>query len=191
MRNVRMSRRWLRRRPRAPEVDWRDRFSDEEWAQIRHLPVDVYYLDPLLDAKVDDNHAGWFIEERAPSSMLNDSLHRALVEDLGPDRLPEEMRFQRRETDEEFRPRLQRTRELLKDRLTAQELQSFIGSVLITAVKVYGLRMTGPAQFEAAESSLDAEDEGHRVRRIQELARGFGIDLNGARKVFAKQYGAD
>ena len=110
---------------------------------------------------------------------------------LGPDRLPEEMRFQRQETDEEFRPRLQQTRELLKDRLAPQELQSFIGSVLITAVKVYGLRMAGPGEFEAAESSLDAEDEGHRVRRIQEFARGFGIDLDSARKAFAKQYGAD
>ena len=116
----------------------REKFNDEEWALARHVPVDAFFMVALADSDLDEKETASFADELTHAEGLFDPLHREVAEDLDMARggqLKQELEFQAGENASEMRARVEKTKVMLKGKLTPDEYQNFIASAVITGMK--------------------------------------------------------
>jgi hypothetical protein len=117
----------------------RERFTEDEWTLVRHVPADAFLMVAMSDGTMEDEEQAVFAQELTSAHLLMNPLHREVSEDLDMNRgghLSEELQFQVAETAAEMVPRIARTKTLLKEKLTEDEYQGFVGSVFVTGLKV-------------------------------------------------------
>lgn len=140
-------------------MSMRERFSDEEWALARHVPVDAFFMVALSDAKLEEKEIASFADELTHAEGMIDPLHREVAEDLDMGRgrqLQPELEFQAAENAAQMQVRIANTKTLLREKLTQDEYQSFIASAAITGMKA--ARATGGGGlFHRKETVSDEE----------------------------------
>jgi hypothetical protein len=117
----------------------RERFSDSEWQELLHIPFDGFLMVALADKHVDKEEVAAFLETLARAGELKDQMHREIAMDLatrGSAGIAGEMSFEANETGPQMAARVERSKAVLKDKLTQQEYESFLGSVLMNALAV-------------------------------------------------------
>jgi hypothetical protein len=117
----------------------RERFSDSEWQELLHIPFDGFLMVALADKKIEQEEVAAFVETIARASDLKDPMHRELAMDLasrGGVGISSEMSFEANETGPQMAARVERSKAVLKDKLTQEEYESFLGSVLMNAMAV-------------------------------------------------------
>lgn len=117
----------------------RERFSDEEWALVRHVPVDAFLMVAMVDGRLEEEETDSFADELTHAEAMVDPLHREVAEDLDMARggkLGEELAFQAAEDAAQMKSRIDGTRAMLREKLTADEYNSFVASSMITGMKV-------------------------------------------------------
>ena len=135
------------------QEEWRERFSDDEWELVRHVPMDVFYMVAMADAELGAKEAEVLARELATAAELKNPLHRAIALDIGAgDHLSEEVRFEAWQGGPDMKERMDRTKALLKDRLTPEEYASFFGSVLVTGIKTAWAGTSGQAEMDEKEA---------------------------------------
>jgi hypothetical protein len=138
----------------------RERFTEEEWGLVRHVPFDAFLFGALADQKIEDEEVAAFTQTLERAAALTDPLHREIalsytgagVADVGA-----EMRFQMGENAEEMSKRLDRTKAMLKEHLTGEEYQSFVTSVTINALLVAGASTKKKGIFRKKEVISEEE----------------------------------
>jgi hypothetical protein len=158
-----MSVSWRRKRRTADE--WRKRFTDDEWALIRHVPVDAYLVVATAEGSLDSTAGRTFI---GLPELIKNPLHRALAEEITvADSLTNELEFQMQEIGvvsgaERMRTpataiRLKATKAILKEKLTSADYQGFLASV---GVSMYLLATSsGPAHGGSPENISSAKEK--------------------------------
>lgn len=114
----------------------RDRFTDAEWATVRTVPVVAFVFTALADKEISKKEVGAFVGELANAE---DELHQEVAADLSSiegGHLAEITRQLQTQRSTQVATWLDTTKTLLKDKLSADEYDSFLGSVLIQASRV-------------------------------------------------------
>jgi hypothetical protein len=150
----------------------RAKFSDEEWALVRHVPLDAFLMVALADGTMDPKEAGSFAEEVATAEGLFDPLHREVALDIRGGHLAEELSFQAQENATEMRARIDRTKTMLQSKLTPDEYQHFIASVFITGTKVARAAGGSSGLFGSKSAVNDMEKTA-----LTAFAIAYGLDL--------------
>jgi hypothetical protein len=117
----------------------RERFTNEEWREVSHIPFDAFYFGAMADGKVEDAEVKAFVDSLERPGALKDPLHREIMLDhaaAGNPRVAEEMQFETSETATAMQARFTRTKAMLKQKLSPQEYQAFFKSIWISAMAV-------------------------------------------------------
>jgi len=120
-------------------MSMRERFSDEEWTLVCHVPVDAFMFAALADQKLDEKEIEAFVDTIANAPTIIDPLHREVALTFatrGAEAIGSELVFEATESLSAMDDRFERTKKLLKDKLTTDEYQSFLGSVVASGVMV-------------------------------------------------------
>ncbi len=145
--------------------NFRDRFKGDEWSLVMSVPFLFFGMIASADGTVDQSEAAE-LQRRMQSGAFGykDPLHREVASQFfsTPVTLDELLRKANEAGPEKIR-------ELLRKRLSADEYQGYMSSVLIDAMGV-------------AQSSGGVSDT--ETTALTALATFFGIDVAGMKKRF-------
>jgi len=116
----------------------KEKFSTEEWEDLKILPFAVFVVVAGADGKVDQKEVAEFATQVAQGAALKDPLHRELVVDIAGstgDLLAKATARGRSDF-------VDSTKAVLKSKLTEDEYQRFIGSLFISGLRV--AKASGP-----------------------------------------------
>jgi hypothetical protein len=119
----------------------RERFTDEEWRLVVHIPFDAFIFAAMADGNVEDTEVQAFVETLEKAPMIKNDLHREILlhhASSGAVGIGAEITFEMKESVAAMDERFARTKPILKQRLTATEYQEFFRSVFINALAVAG-----------------------------------------------------
>ena len=111
----------------------KERFSSEEWESLKILPVAVFVMVAGADGNVDQKEILEFATQIGKGGMLKDELHRELIVDISGN-LKEVL--QKVGNPQAAKNLVEETKGILKAKLSADEYQRFIGSLIISGVRV-------------------------------------------------------
>ncbi len=154
----------------------RERFTDEEWALIRHVPFDAFVFATLADKDVSEAEIAAFTEMIEKAATLSDPLHREIAVDwaaAGATAIGEEFKFELTESGSAMAERLERTKPALKDKLTTGEYQSFVRSVTVSCMAIAAASTKKKRMFHKQEKPLSPEE----IEAIAAFAVAFDVDL--------------
>jgi hypothetical protein len=117
----------------------REKFTNEEWRLVAHIPFDAFYFGAMADGKAEESEVKAFVDSLERPGALKDPLHREIMLDHaagGMPRVAEEMHFETSETATAKQARFARTKGMLKQKLSPAEYQAFFKSVWISAMAV-------------------------------------------------------
>ena len=100
----------------------REKFSDAEWALVRHVPVDAFLMVALSDGDLDKEELASFGGEIVHAEGLFNPLHREVALDIRGGHLEEELKFQLAESASEMTARVGRTKTMLQTKLTPRRV---------------------------------------------------------------------
>jgi uncharacterized membrane protein YebE (DUF533 family) len=144
---------------------FRDRFSQDEWSLVMSVPFLFFGMTASADGTIDQAEAAE-LQRRMQSGAIGykDPLHREVASQFfsTPVTLDELLK-----KANEAGP--QKVRDTLRKRLTDDEYQSYLGSILIDAMGV----------AKASGGVSDSE-----TTALTALAAFFGIDVAGMQKRF-------
>ena len=110
----------------------KERFTTEEWQSLKTLPFVVCVLTAAADGVIDQKEAEEIVRQLREGAALKDELHRELIVDItssaGGDQKP--MNRQGAENT------VQKIKGVLKDKLSDDEYQRFVGSLILSGLKV-------------------------------------------------------
>ena len=145
----------------------KDRFKPDEWEIVRCVPIQAFGIVAGADMEPDQKEFEEFAKRMLQGGMTyKDQLHREVAQEFASDDL--QKRIQKAaEVD------VSQTKALLKGKLSAEEYQSFLGSIFIDALAV--ARATGASGAEVSEQE-------------QTMLAAFGmaweIDLEEVQRIF-------
>lgn len=149
----------------------REKFSDAEWALVRHVPVDAFLMVALSDGELDKEELASFGGEIVQAEGLFNPLHREVAEDIRGGHLEEELKFQLGESASEMTARVGTTKTMLQTKLTHDEYQSFIASVFITGAKV--ARAAGGGGLLGRKNKVSDKEK----KALAAFALVYGLDV--------------
>ncbi len=149
------------------------RFTDEEWALVRHVPFDAFLLAALSDGELDPKEIEPFTDEIANAERLRNPLHREVASDIRAGHMPEELALQARESATDMTARIEKTKTMLQEKLPRDEYQDFIGSCFVTGLKVARAAGGHSGRFRHKDPVSDEEKAG-----LAAFAISYGLDPN-------------
>lgn len=154
----------------------RERFTDEEWGLVRHVPWDAFILVALADKKVEDAEIAAFTETLDKAVTLTDPLHREIALEWaqsGGQAVGEELQFEMTESAAAMRTRFDRTKAVLKDKLTRDEYQGFVLSVTINGLAVAAASTGGKKKMFHKQKPISEEE----ATALAAFATAFDVDM--------------
>lgn len=116
----------------------KEKFSSEEWEDLKLLPYVVFIAVAGADGKVDEKEVGEFAMQVTQGASLKDPLHRELIVDIAGS-LGDMMSQAQSRSRPDF---IATTKGVLKSKLTEDEYQRFIGSLFVSGLRV--AKASGP-----------------------------------------------
>jgi tellurite resistance protein len=109
----------------------KERFTTEEWQELRVIPVVSFYLVAGADGNVDKDEVTAFIKQVTMGAALKDELHRELAVDIASD-----LEGSLKAAEANVEGHVERAKAILSNKLSVDEYQKFIGSLFISGMKV-------------------------------------------------------
>lgn len=119
----------------------RERFTDEEWRLVVHVPFDAFIFAAMADGTVEDGEVQAFVDTLQKAPMIKNDLHREILLHHaagGTVGVGAEIAFEMKESVTAMDERFSRTKRILQERLKSSEYQDFFKSVFLNAVAVAG-----------------------------------------------------
>ena len=129
------------------------KFTDEEWALLLFLPVDAYYMVATADGGLDHDVTVMFGKLLDGASMLPNQLLSNLMGDVASGGLSDLLKIVSCESQPEKSARMDRTKAILKNRLSPEQYQRLLGLVLVMAQQM-AKAASGPAGSQKRQSLL-------------------------------------
>jgi hypothetical protein len=149
----------------------KERFSDQEWRTIMSLPFAIFGVVASADGKVDEKEIEEFTKRTLnPLWQYKDALHQEVARDIAGSDVSALIQ-------EGMQLDPEPVRAMLKEKLSEDEYQSFLGSIFVDEMAV--ARASGGGIFRKGKIK-DKESE-----RLVGFAAFFGIDLEKVQKIFA------
>jgi hypothetical protein len=142
----------------------RERFTDEEWSLVRHLPFDAFVAGALSEG-ISQEELAAFVGTLERALGLKDPLHREILIDWATgdqERVMEELRFELEESGSQMHNRFERTKPILHAKLTDDEYQSFVISVTMSALAVAAASTKKRGLF-GKKKELISDQEAHAL----------------------------
>jgi len=153
----------------------REKFTREEWELLKLLPFQVFALVAGADQKVDEAEVAQLLKDLQEAPFYKDPLHRELfVEILSSDisaLIKEAMDFSK------YLERANQMKAILKEKLTPDEYQRFVGSMFVNGLRV--ARASG-GSFLGRGDKVSEEEK----RALLLFAAMFDLDLESLSKSF-------
>lgn len=153
----------------------KDKFTAEEWELLKMLPIMVFVLVAGADGKIDQKERNQLEEDIKGAPLYKDPLHQA----LGIDILTSDFGALLRNSmdSSKFAERAEKMKNILKDKLTKDEYDRFLGSLFINGLKV--ARSSGGGPLGLGDKVSDSEK--HALALFVGM---FGLDLSSIKKHF-------
>jgi len=153
----------------------KEKFSQEEWELLKLLPFQVFYLVAGADGKIDQEEIGQLQKDLRDAPFYKDALHKELSIDI----LSSDIKALIREAGDitKLAERTSQIKALLKQKLTPEEYQKFLGSMFMNGVKV--ARASGGGVLGLGDK-VSAEEK----RALAAFAATFELDLANLSKLF-------
>jgi len=153
----------------------REKFTQEEWELLKLLPFQVFVLVAGADQKVDEAEAAQLQKDLQGAAFYKDPLHRELFVDI----LSSDLNALIKEAMDlsKFVERANQMKATLKEKLTPDEYQRFVGSMFINGLKV--ARASGGGLLGLGDK-VSAEEK----RALFLFAATFDLDLDSISKFF-------
>jgi hypothetical protein len=147
----------------------KERFTPEEWSQLKVLPFQVFALVAASDEKIDQKELDQLQSDLKNAAFYRDPLHREIALDI----LTSDMQslIQQALDVSQFAPRASSIKTFLTEKLSTEEYQRFMGSLFIDGLKV--ARASGGGAF-----GLGDKVSGKEKLALTMLATLFGLDVN-------------
>lgn len=157
----------------------RERFTDEEWALIAHVPFDAFLFGALADGEVEEDEVNAFTETLRRAADLKDPIHREIALYWAAEGMAgqgEELAFQLSESGSAMQDRMAKTKGVLQEKLTRQEYQGLFQSVWLNAMDVASRSKEKKGHWwnRKEEAISDAE-----AKALATFAATWEIDLPG------------
>lgn len=112
----------------------REKFTQEEWALLKLLPFQVFVLVAGADQQVDKAEMAQLEKDLRDAPFYKDPLHRELFVDI----LSSDINALIKEAIDlsKFVERANQMKATLKEKLTPEEYQRFVGSMFINGLRV-------------------------------------------------------
>lgn len=162
----------------------RERFTDEEWKLVRHIPFDAFIFAALADKKVEEAEVAAFTETLEKAAALKDPLHREIALDWvasGLEAIGQELQFEMSESNDAMHVRFDRTKPVLKDKLTHDEYQSFVLSVTINGMAV-AAASAGKKGFLRKKERISTEE----AAALAAFATAFDVEFGALQARFGQ-----
>lgn len=112
----------------------KEKFTQEEWDLLKLMPFQVFVLVAGADQKIDEKEIAQLNEDMKKAPFYKDPLHRELFIDI----LTSDAGALIKEAMDvsKFVERANRAKAILKEKLTPDEYQRFVGSMFVDGLKV-------------------------------------------------------
>ena len=152
-----------------------ERFTDEEWELVKMVPFQAFGMVAGADGEVDKAEAEELFKRMTGGAMgYKDPLHKAVAMDIvGKDWGP----LIKGSMDPAV-AHPEKIKTLLREKLTFQEYQSFLGSIFIDVVNV--AKASGGGGVLKKKSPISEEEE----KALQAILVFYGIDMQAVKKAF-------
>jgi len=138
----------------------RERFSQDNWAQLQRLPIMMFHFVSLADKKMQEEEVSAFVSELHDALLYKDPLHRDLFTDLmDPTRFKKAfsetvrvMSDSVKAIDGEFKS----AKKILNKVLDSDEYNRFFVSLTGTGLKVASAAGDGPNRISKEEAAAIA-----------------------------------
>lgn len=147
----------------------KEKFTPEEWEMLKALPFTAFGIVALADGKVDDKEAAEFNKRLQSAAGYKDPLHKEVALDI----LVSDMQALIARAG---KVDLSTIKGFLREKLTQDEYQRFLGSILIDVLAV--ARTSGGFLGRG-----DVSDEENRALAV--FAAQFEIDMAAVKRLFA------
>jgi len=153
----------------------KEKFTLEEWELLKLLPFQVFVLVAGADEKVDEKEVAQLQKDLRDAPYYKDPLHRELFVDI----LSSDLNALIKEAMDlsKFVERANQMKATLKEKLTPDEYQRFVGSMFINGLKV--ARASGGGVLGLGDKVSEEEKRGLFL-----FAVTFDLDLDSISKFF-------
>jgi hypothetical protein len=154
----------------------KEKFSEVEWQLLKLLPFQVFILVAGADGKIDQDEIAQLQKDLRDAPFYKDPLHRELFIDI----LTSDINALIQEAADvsKLTERASQMRTILKQRLTPEEYQRFLGSMFINGLRV--ARASGGGPLGLGDKVSEEEK-----RALTAFAAIFELDLSSLSKLFA------
>ena len=155
----------------------KEKFTQEEWELLKLLPFQVFILVAGADGRIDKEEVAQLQKDFREAPFYKDALHKELFIDI----LSSDINALIKEAGNVTRlaERTSQIKALLKQKLTPEEYQRFVGSMFINGVKV--ARASGGGVLGLGDK-VSAEEK----RALAAFAATFELQLGNLSKLFAQ-----
>ena len=153
----------------------KDKFASEDWELLKMLPIMVFIMVAGADGNIDDKEKAQLVEDIKKAPFYTDPLHKELgmaiiSSDFG-ELLKKSMDMSK------LTERASKMKDALKDKLTKDEYDRFLGSMFINGLKV--ARSSGGGALGLGDKVSDEEKTA-----LAFFAAMFDLDLTTIEKHF-------
>jgi len=154
----------------------REKFTQKEWELLKLLPFHVFVLVAGADQKIDEAEVAQLNEDLRTAPLYKDPLHRELFVDI----LTSDINALVKKAMDisKLVERANQMKTILKEKLTSEEYQRFVGSMFINGLKI--ARASGGGLLGLGDKVSEEEK-----RALLLFAAMFDLDLANLSKLFA------
>ncbi len=154
----------------------KEKFTQEEWQLLKLLPFRVFVLVAGADGRIDKGEVEQLQKDFRDAPFYKDPLHRELFIDI----LSSDINALIQEAADvsKLAEQSSQMKAILKEKLTPEEYQRFLGSMFINGLKV--ARASGGGPLGLGEKVSEEEK-----RALTMFATVFELDLAAVSKSFA------
>jgi len=153
----------------------KEKFSQEEWELLKLLPFQVFIMVAGADGRIDKEEVAQLQKDFRDAPFYKDALHKELFIDI----LSSDINALIREAGNvtKLLERSSQMKAILKQKLTPEEYQRFLGSMFMNGVKV--ARASGGGILGLGDKVSEEEK-----RALATFAATFELDLGNLSKLF-------
>jgi hypothetical protein len=153
----------------------KEKFSQEEWELLKLLPFQVFIMAAGADGRIDKEEVAQLQKDFRDAPFYKDELHKELFIDI----LSSDINALIREAGNvtKLLERSSQMKAILKQKLTPEEYQRFLGSMFMNGVKV--TRASGGGILGLGDKVSEEEK-----RALATFAATFELDLGNLSKLF-------
>jgi hypothetical protein len=155
----------------------KERFTDEEWRLVLHIPFDAFIFAAGADGNVEETEVKAFLQSLEKAPMLTNDLHREIAlhhAATGTVGIGAEITFEMKESGSAMDERFDRTKRILKQRLTPAEYQDFFKSIFLHAIAIAGASHEKKRPFHKAPPPINDKE----AKALNLFAMKWDIDTS-------------